>query len=94
MFLFLVYYMPQLDIFIFSHIIIQATVAFLLVALIIWNTALINLFTSLKTRDKYLKLLTTEIGVPGIKKVIKENAEIMLIEPVIIDFIKQLNNEK
>lgn len=90
--------MPQLDIFIFSHIIIQSTMAFLLIALFIWNTALINLFTSLKTRQKYLKLLTKEsVAISGdqmLNKLSNENNDMLLIETEMVEFIKTINHEK
>jgi hypothetical protein len=65
--------MPQLDFFIFTHIIVETILIFGSLVIIIWNTSFIKIFKALKTRLLFLKLLeTTEITVSK-SKIIKDN---------------------
>lgn len=50
--------MPQLDFFIFSHIVIQSTVVFFFLLLLVYNDFLVKIFKSLKTRKYFLDLIS------------------------------------
>jgi hypothetical protein len=86
--------MPQLDFFIFSHITIQATIGFLLVAGIIWNTGLIRIFKSIKTRYLYFKSLSNEMNniVISHKKLTAKSYENVEIQKINESLVKRINN--
>ncbi len=52
--------MPQLDFFIFNHIILQTISIFITLLIVIWNTAFINIFKALKTRNLFIKNLNIQ----------------------------------
>ena len=70
--------MPQLDFFIFSHIVIQATMIFFFLLLIVYNDFLVKIFKSLKTRKLFLDILSESPAVEESKNLSTETTTNLL----------------
>lgn len=82
--------MPQLDFFIFPHIVLQSGIVLLLLALFLSNTVIIKLFQSQKTRQVLLHNLKEQNSEKS--NVLEENTNIDTLK-VLIDNAQVMDNE-
>jgi hypothetical protein len=82
--------MPQLDFFIFPHIVLQSGIVLLLLALFLSNTVIIKLFQSQKTRQVLLNNLKEQNSEKS--NVLEENTNIDTLK-VLLDNAQVMDNE-
>lgn len=72
--------MPQLDFFLYPHVVFWTIIIFLSINIILWNTAIVAIFKALKTRHLLIKKLDSEP--------LQQEA---LIQPTLEDVIKEID---